>query len=136
MAHIRARFGRKIHLVNVDFAFLLVKSEVQVALYFWRVALWHPYIFSMCHLWKCWYQRLLKSIVSVKYFESDFLFFVSELSGKRQNEYVLLDDLKWKNVHIQICTYVLLCNNFIFIKEWSRNSLPFQTKWSWVHPWF
>jgi hypothetical protein len=32
--------------------------------------------------------------------------------------------------------YVLLCNNFFFIKEWSRNSLPFQSKWSWVHPWF
>ena len=46
--------GRRSRLVKVDFAFSLVKNEVQVALKFWRVALCrYPRIFSTCHLWKC-----------------------------------------------------------------------------------
>ena len=54
-AHVRGRFGQRSRLVEVDFVFSLVKSEVQVGLQFWRVALWRQHIFAMCHLYKCRY---------------------------------------------------------------------------------
>ena len=68
-AHDWGRFCWRSRLGKLDFAFTLVKNEIQVNLCRQR-------IFTRCHLWKCqyrvyWYLQQT-SIVSIKYFESDF----------------------------------------------------------------
>ena len=68
-AHVWGRFCWRSRLGKLDFAFTLVKNEIQVNLCRQR-------IFTRCHLWKCqyrvyWYLQQT-SIVSIKYFESDF----------------------------------------------------------------
>ena len=82
MAHIGGRFGQRSHLVKVDFAFSSLKSEVQVALSFWRVALCRPR-----HLWKCRYcahvywnlSYPLLSILKVIFLEINPLQFIETL---------------------------------------------------------
>ena len=87
-AHVGGRFGRRSCLVKVDFAFSLVKSEVQVAMLFWRVALCRRLrIFCTCHLWKCRYRACvywnlsypLLSILKVIFFKSNPLRFIGTL---------------------------------------------------------
>ena len=74
-AHVGGRCERRSRLVKVDFAFSLVKFEVQVALYFWRVALAYVAARVFFHLsfMKTLISCLLKPVVFVKYFERDFL---------------------------------------------------------------
>ena len=77
-AHVWGRFYWRSRCVKLEFTFSLVKNEIQVALEFWRVdlRLCRQHIFTTCHLWKCWYRVYWylqqTSILSIKYFESDF----------------------------------------------------------------
>ena len=80
--------GEEVALWRLTFAFSLVKSEFQVALLFWSVALCRrPRIFSTCHLWKCQYRARvywnlsypLLSILKMIFLESNPLRFIETL---------------------------------------------------------
>ena len=70
-AHVR---GWRSCVVKADFEFSLMKSEVQVALYLWRVTQCGPRICATCHLWKCrhrdhwnlWYSLSILEVTFLK----------------------------------------------------------------------
>jgi hypothetical protein len=73
MDHIRGWFTRRSHHVKIDITFLLVKSEVQSRLVILKSCLMSPVYFCHVSYMKMSISCLLKSIVFIKYFESDFL---------------------------------------------------------------
>ena len=94
----RARVrGWRSCVVKVDFEFPLIKSEVQVALYLWRVTQCGPRIFATCHLWKCrhrvhwnlWYSLSILEVTFLKINPFRFmkLLFrsISNTNGTRRN---------------------------------------------------